>query len=276
MPRRSSLLKRILQNLCGFGMIAMTTLSSRPHAEVKQVQDANDDHKAAAATFAPQFTPQRSHYDIAIVGAGIVGLATARELLLRKPGLRLIVVEKDAAIASQQSGHNSGVLHTGIYYAPGSLKAQACVEGHRRMIAFCEENSIPVELCGKLIVALDESELPRLEELYRRGTANGVTGLEMIGPERLREIEPHAAGIKAIWSPNTGIVDYTRVAAAYARNVQERGGEIVVGHEVTNIAQFGSSAILTTRRPSDGGAAGPEIDAAHVITCAGLQSDKVS
>jgi len=240
------------------------------------MQDTSSGPMTGTLGFVPQSAPQQRRYDVAIVGGGIVGLATARELLLRKPGLRLIVVEKDAAIASQQSGHNSGVLHSGIYYAPGSLKARACVEGHRRMIAFCEENAIPYELCGKLIVALDESELPRLEELYRRGTANGVTGLEMIGPERLREVEPHAAGIKAIWSPNTGIVDYTRVATAYACNVQERGGEIVVGHEVTNIAQLGSSAILTTRRPSDGGAAGPEIDAAHVITCAGLQSDKVS
>lgn len=240
------------------------------------MQDTSSGHITGTLGFVPQSAPQQRRYDVAIVGGGIVGLATARELLLRKPGLRLIVVEKDAAIASQQSGHNSGVLHSGIYYAPRSLKARACVEGHRRLIAFCEENAIPFELCGKLIVALDESELPRLEELYRRGTANGVTGLEMIGPERLREVEPHAAGIKAIWSPNTGIVDYTRVATAYARNVQERGGEIVVGHEVTNIAQLGSSAILTTRRPSDGGGAGPEIDAAHVITCAGLQSDKVS
>ena len=165
------------------------------------MQDINDGHMTAAATFAPQSMPQRSQYDIAIVGAGIVGLATARELLLRKPGLRLIVVEKDTTIASQQSGHNSGVLHTGIYYVPGSLKAQACVEGHRRMLRFCEENGIAYELCGKLIVALNESELPRLDELYRRGTANGVEGLEVVGPERLREIEPYAAGIKAIYSP---------------------------------------------------------------------------
>jgi L-2-hydroxyglutarate oxidase LhgO len=237
------------------------------------VQDINDGHMAATERFAPQSTPQRSRYDIAIVGAGIVGLATARELLLRKPGMRLIVMEKDATIASQQSGHNSGVLHTGIYYAPGSLKAQACVEGHRRMLRFCEENSIAYELCGKLIVALDESELPRLEELHRRGAANGVEGLELVGPKRLREIEPYAAGIKAIFSPNTGIVDFVGVAHAYARNVQERGGEIVVGHQVTSITQRGDAAVLVTRRAS-GGEAGSEIAATHVITCAGLQSDR--
>jgi L-2-hydroxyglutarate oxidase len=240
------------------------------------VQDTSNSHTTGNLGFVPQSAPQQGRYDIAIVGGGLVGLATARELLLRKPGVRLIVVEKDTAIATQQSGHNSGVLHTGIYYAPGSLKARACVEGHRRMMTFCEENAIPYELCGKLIVALDESELPRLDELYRRGIANGVTGLEMVGPERLREVEPYAAGIRAILSPNTGVVDYTRVATAYARSVQERGGEIVVGHEVTNIAQLGSSAILTTRRHSDSGGVGPEIDAAHVITCAGLHSDRVS
>jgi L-2-hydroxyglutarate oxidase LhgO len=239
------------------------------------VQDTTNGQTTASPGFAPQTTPQRSRYDIAIVGAGIVGLATARELLLRKPGLRLIVVEKDVAIASQQSGHNSGVLHTGIYYAPGSLKAQACVEGHRRLMTFCEENGISYELCGKLIVALNEHEIPRLEELYRRGTANGVAGLELVGPERLREIEPHAAGIKAIYSPTTGIVDFVGVAHAYARSVQERGGEIVVGRRVTTIATRGASALLIARR-SSGREVGLEIEATHVITCAGLQSDQVS
>src|SRR5258708_39057750 len=156
------------------------------------MQDTSKGHMTGTLGFVPQSAPQQRRYDTAIVGGGIVGLATARELLLRKPGLRLIVVEKDAAIASQQSGHNSGVLHSGIYYAPGSLKARACVEGHRRLIAFCEENAIPCELCGKLIVALDESELPRLEELYRRGTANGVTGP---GEEGARP--PHGGGPRA-------------------------------------------------------------------------------
>jgi L-2-hydroxyglutarate oxidase LhgO len=240
------------------------------------MQDSSSGNMIGTHGFVPQSAPQRSRYDIAIVGGGIVGLATARELLLRQPGVRLIVIEKDAAIATQQSGHNSGVLHTGIYYTPGSLKAQACVEGQRRMTAFCDEHAIPYERCGKLIVALDESELPRLEELYRRGTANGVQGLELVGPERLREIEPYAAGIKAIWSPNTGIVDYVRVAHAYALDARERGGEIVVGHQVVNIAQRGASTILTMRRPSEGGGVGPEIEAGRVITCAGLHSDTIS
>jgi len=223
---------------------------------------------------AQQNAPRREQYDLAIVGGGIVGLATARELLLRRPGLRLVVLEKDSAIAMQQSGHNSGVLHTGIYYAPGSLKARACVEGYRRMLAFCDENDIPYQLCGKLIVALNDGELSRLDELYRRGVANGVQGLEMMGPERLREIEPYVTGIRAIYSPNTGIVDYERVAQAYARHVQQRGGELVVGHKVTTIVRRAEWAILSTRRTTDN--AGPDIQARYVITSAGLQSDKVS
>lgn len=125
-----------------------------------------------------------SKYDLVVVGGGIVGLATAREFLLRKPHLRVAILEKEAQIAQHQSGHNSGVIHTGIYYTPGSLKAKACVEGHRLMIEFCQERGIDFELCGKVIVALDESELPRLQNLYERGTANGVQGLEIIGPER--------------------------------------------------------------------------------------------
>src|SRR5216683_6750591 len=156
--------------------------------------------------------PSSHYYDLAIVGAGIVGLATAREFLIRQPELRVVVLEKELTLASQQSGHNSGVIHTGIYYSPGSLKARACVAGHRAMLDFCRERGIPFELCGKLIVALDESELPRLANLYERGVTNGVQDLEVIGPQRLRELEPCAAGIKAVYSPETGIIDFTKVA----------------------------------------------------------------
>jgi L-2-hydroxyglutarate oxidase LhgO len=219
--------------------------------------------------------PSSSHYDLAIVGAGIVGLAAAREFLLRQPALRVIVLEKEAAIASQQSGHNSGVIHSGIYYTPGSLKARACVEGQQAMLAFCREQGIPFELCGKVIVALDESELPRLEDLYQRGIKNGVQGLEFIEPERLRELEPYAAGIKAIHSPNTGIIDYVQVAQAYAGQVREHGGEIVTGCEVTALTTREAQTVLGIRQ------AGvvtleTEIHARYVITCGGLQSDKLS
>src|SRR6266571_4901275 len=185
-------------------------------------------------------------YDIAIIGAGIVGLATAMELLTRFPSLRLVVLEKEQAIGQHQTGHNSGVIHSGVYYAPGSLKARACVAGKARLIRFCEEHGIRYELCGKVIVATHEEELPRLEQLYQRGLANGVPGLEMIGPERLREIEPHAVGIKALHSPTTGIVDFAQVARAYAREVTSRGGVILTDRAVITIEQRNGRYLLTT------------------------------
>lgn len=222
--------------------------------------------------FGNEAKPAYSRYDLAVVGGGIVGLATAREFLKREPGLRIVILEKEPEIARHQSGHNSGVIHSGIYYAPGSLKAKACVEGHREMLAFCTERNIPFELCGKVIVALDESELPRLEELFRRGITNGVQGLEMIGPERLREIEPFAAGVKAVFSPNTGIIDYLKVAHAYADEVRQKGGEIITNCEVRAISTRSDYSVLSTRQ----GEAQTEIKARFVITCGGLQSDKLA
>lgn len=206
--------------------------------------------------------------DIAIVGGGIVGLAAARELLLRHRDLKLVIVDKEAQIASHQTGHNSGVIHTGIYYRPGSMKARACVAGHKLVMAYCDERSIPYERCGKVIVALDESELARLNDLFERGTANGVEGLEMIGPERLREIEPYAAGIKAIYSPNTGIIDYGQVARAYAEDVIAMGGMIVPDTRVLRLDQRAASTVLVTTRG--------DLEARSVVTCAGLYSDKIS
>ncbi len=207
-------------------------------------------------------------FDIAIVGAGIVGLATARELLTRRPGLRVGVLDKEPAIAQHQTGHNSGVIHAGVYYAPGSLKARACVAGKAKLIRFCEEHRIPYELCGKVIVATEESELPRLHELYKRGQANGVPGLELIGPRRLRELEPHVEGIQALYSPTTGIVDFGRVAHAYADEVQARGGTILAGHEVTAITQRDGLRQLVTPVGT--------IEARVVITCAGVYADRVA
>jgi L-2-hydroxyglutarate oxidase LhgO len=221
-------------------------------------------------------TPSSRHYDLVIVGAGIIGLATAREFLLRQPELRLLILEKEQSIASQQSGHNSGVIHTGIYYAPGSLKARACVAGHRAMLDFCRERGIPFELCGKLIVALDESELPRLANLYERGVTNGVQDLEVIGPQRLRELEPYAAGIKAIHSPNTGIIDFTKVAQAYAQEVQQRGGEIVTGYEVIALTTSSKQTMLSIQHHTRTNSTQTEIAADYVITCGGLQSDVLS
>jgi L-2-hydroxyglutarate oxidase len=207
-------------------------------------------------------------YDIAIIGGGIVGLATAMELLDRYPALKLVVLEKEHELAKHQTGRNSGVIHSGIYYAPGSLKAKACVAGKARLLRFCDEHGVSYELCGKVIVATHEEELPRLEQLYQRGLANGVPGLEMIGPERLREIEPYAVGIKALYSPTTGIVDYGQVAQAYAREVTSHGGEILLDHEVSSIEQRNGRHRLST--PSD------IIEARNVIGCAGLYADRVA
>lgn len=207
-------------------------------------------------------------YDVVVIGAGIVGLATARELLGRYPGLRLVVVEKDREIAAEQTGHNSGVMHAGIYYKAGSLKATLCTTGVRLLFDYCEEKGIPVDRCGKVIVATDPDELPRLEDLYQRGVANGVPGLERIGPERLGELEPHAAGIAAIYSPNTAIVDFRRVADAYAADVRERGGAIVTECEVRGIRETADGIRLATTR---GG-----LLTRSVVSCAGLQSDRVA
>jgi len=206
--------------------------------------------------------------DVLVVGSGIVGLAAAREILTRRPGVSLAVVDKESSVGRHQTGHNSGVIHSGIYYAPGSLKARLCVEGASLMYEFCEGHGIPADRCGKLIVATTESELPALDELYRRGTANGVPGLEMVGPAGIREREPHCAGIRAIWSPGTGIVDFSRVAEAMAGDVTRLGGEILTGHMVVGLTAAAGSISVRTGRG--------EFTAARVLTCAGLHSDRVA
>jgi L-2-hydroxyglutarate oxidase LhgO len=202
------------------------------------------------------------------VGGGIVGLATARELLRRRPGTRLAVIEKEPDIAQHQTGHNSGVIHAGIYYAPGSLKAKLCVAGSAEMMRYCDEHDIPYRRCGKMIVATSEEELPRLSNLLDRATANGVPGVRMIETAELRELEPHCRGIRALWSPNTGIVDYGQVARSYAGEIVESGGEIRLGSEVTAIDRRNGKSLVTTT----GGA----FEAHTVITCAGLYSDRVA
>jgi L-2-hydroxyglutarate oxidase LhgO len=207
-------------------------------------------------------------YDVAVVGAGIVGLATARELLNRRQALRLAVIDKEPAVGTHQSGHNSGVIHSGVYYAPGSLKARLCVEGAREMYAYCESRGIATERCGKVIVATDDSELGRLEALHERGMANGVDGLEMIGPDRLRELEPHCVGIRALWSPNAGIVDYREVVRHYALDVRNGGGEVHTGRELLGLERRADRVVLLT-------SAG-ELEAHRVIVCAGLQADRLA
>ena len=207
-------------------------------------------------------------YDLAIIGGGILGLATGLKILEAHPAARLLILEKEPEIARHQTGHNSGVIHSGLYYKPGSLKAQGCVAGRKALIAFCEQNSVPYEICGKVVVATAEEELPRLDELYRRGVANGLRGVEIIGPERLKEIEPHTTGIKALYVPETGIIDYTKVAAAYAAKIRSGGGEIRTSRKVTGIAERGGEIALQTTSGED--------RARHLINCCGLQSDMVA
>src|SRR5881227_4401336 len=173
-----------------------------------------------------------SECDVAVVGAGIIGLAVARELLLRGADLRVHVLEKEHEVGFHQTGHNSGVIHAGIYYAPGSLKARLCVEGARDLYEYCDRAGIPAERCGKVIVALDDGELPRLDELERRGRANGVPGLRRLGPDELREIEPHARGVAALHSPATGVVDFAAVARALRADVEAAGGIVATECEV--------------------------------------------
>jgi L-2-hydroxyglutarate oxidase len=209
-----------------------------------------------------------SGFDIAVIGAGIVGLATAMELAQRRPDLNLVVLEKEPEIAAHQTGNNSGVIHAGLYYKPGSLKAQMAVQGARLMVEFCQEHGLPYELCGKVVVATDEDELPRLDELHRRGTANGVPGLTRISGEKIREYEPHTLGIAGLWSPNTGIVDYKAVAHKYAEIVEKAGGQIRCSTEAIGIVQQAEGLIVQTTRQ--------EVRTRALVNCGGLQSDLIA
>jgi L-2-hydroxyglutarate oxidase LhgO len=205
--------------------------------------------------------------DLIIIGGGIVGLATAYRFLERFPGKRVTVLEKEAAIARHQTGRNSGVLHSGIYYRPGSLKALNCRAGKLAMEEFCRREQIPFVLCGKIIVAVDESELPRMETLLERGKANGVV-CERIGPERIRELEPQAVGLAAIHIPEAGVVDYAQVARRLAELIQAQSSAIVTGARATGIRRDTDRAIVET-------IAG-EFAADQVVNCAGLYSDRVT
>jgi (S)-2-hydroxyglutarate dehydrogenase len=207
-------------------------------------------------------------FDVVVVGGGILGLATAHRLLEVRPGIRLAVVEKEAELATHQSGHNSGVLHAGLYYAPGSLKARLCREGKAEIEQFAERHAIPFERCGKLVVALDEGELPRLSSLRERAEANGVPGLEAVGPERIHELEPHAAGIAGLWSPETGIIDFQRVALALGDTIRGAGGEIRTSMRVTGIKERPGEVVVRTP--------GGELVAGQVVACAGLHADRLA
>jgi (S)-2-hydroxyglutarate dehydrogenase len=207
-------------------------------------------------------------FDITIIGGGIVGLSVAMEMTRRFPHLRLVLLEKESRIAQHQTGHNSGVIHSGVYYKPGSLKARMCVEGAAAMIAFCQQHGIPYQICGKVIVATNEVEHARVRELYDRGTVNGIRGLRLLSPEQLREIEPHCSGVRALHVPGTAITDYVMVSDTYADTIRTNGGDIRTAAKVVNIrTQNGETTIETSN-----GAFGTR----YLVNCAGLQSDEIS
>ncbi|MCH7763801.1 MAG: L-2-hydroxyglutarate oxidase [Candidatus Marinimicrobia bacterium] len=207
-------------------------------------------------------------YDIIIVGGGIIGLTAGYTILNKKPDTKLLILEKESDVARHQTGRNSGVIHSGIYYKPGSQKAITCRKGIRLLLDFCDTHAIPYEICGKLIVATDETELPRLFDLFERGKANGIENVSLIGPEQLLEREPHAAGIKAIHCPETGIVDYTRVANALKNEISTLGGDIIFSAKVESIHSTDNETVVSTT-------AG-DYTCSTLINCGGLYTDKIA
>ena len=207
-------------------------------------------------------------YDVVVVGGGIIGLATSMKLTQDFPKLKVAVLEKEKEVAQHQTGHNSGVIHAGIYYAPGSQKANFCSTGGKLLRDFCDEYGIAYDMCGKLIVATDDSEVPQLEELFKRGTENGAEGLRMVDQEEIKEIEPYSAGVKAILSPNTGIIDYFEVSQAYATRMRDNGGDLLTNVEVISIENKDNLVYVNTTSGT--------IAAKYVLNCAGLHADTVA
>lgn len=212
--------------------------------------------------------PSGSPYDVAVVGAGLLGLATARSLLMRRPDLHMVVVDKETSVASHQSSHNSGVLHAGVYYKPGSLKARLCVEGKTALERYASEKGIPFVRCGKLVVAVRPSEFGRLADLRDRARGNGVGGVRELDGDAVRDLEPNVVALRALHVPGTSIIDFGEVARAYATDVQTMGGEITLGTRVLEVMRRKVDRVLRT-------AAG-DIVARSVISCAGLQADRLA
>jgi L-2-hydroxyglutarate oxidase LhgO len=206
--------------------------------------------------------------DVLVVGGGLVGLATAHRLLEAEPGLRLAVVEREPRVAAHQSGRNSGVLHSGLYYRPGSMRAVLCTRGKRELEAYCAARGIRVLPLGKVVVAISEEERPRLHDLFDRGLANGLEGLELLGPARLRELEPNVTGLEALRVPGTSVVDFRAVAEALASDVRAAGGEVSLGEEVRSVRRGGGGQVVVTDAR--------EVPARVVVACAGLRSDRVA
>jgi (S)-2-hydroxyglutarate dehydrogenase len=209
-----------------------------------------------------------SRYSVIIIGGGAVGLGVALEITRRFPRARLLLLEKEDRVARHQSGHNSGVIHSGVYYKPGSLKARLCVTGAAAMVEFCREHGIPHNVCGKVIVATHADELPRLEELRKRGEANGLIGLRLIGPEELREIEPHASGLRALVVPSTGVTNYALVCEKYAELISAGGGTVLLSAAATGILRMPDEIVVETSRGV--------FSTNALINCAGLFSDRIS
>ncbi len=207
-------------------------------------------------------------YDILIVGGGIVGLATALQSLEQNPKLKIAVIEKENAIAKHQTGNNSGVIHSGIYYKPQSLKAQNCLRGYQMLVDFCQRENIPHDICGKIIVASDHAQIPILNNLFERGKQNGLERMRKLSLTEMREIEPHVIGLEGIWVPQTGIVDYRLVAAKYAELIKKQGGTIFLGEKVSEIRQNSEKVELITQKQT--------LEGKLLINCAGLYADKIA
>jgi L-2-hydroxyglutarate oxidase len=208
------------------------------------------------------------NYDVTVIGGGIVGLATALQLQKKNPGLKILLLEKENEWAKHQTGNNSGVIHSGLYYKPGSLKATNCIRGYRLLIDFCKENEIPFELCGKIVVATEEHELPLLQNLFVRGQQNGLTGLKELNKEQLKEYEPHVNGLKGFFVPQTGIVDYKIVAVKYSELLIKNGATLKLGERVVGINSHANSSEVISEKNS--------YTTKLVINCAGLYSDKIA
>lgn len=210
----------------------------------------------------------RTSFDIIVIGAGLVGLATAYQLKLAQPDLKVLIIDKEDGVAKHQSGHNSGVIHSGIYYKPGSLKAENCLSGYQAIIEFAEEHEIPYDICGKIIVATSKKELKGLDDIYQRGLANGLKGLKKLSAEESREIEPHCAALKSIYVPQTGIIDYIKMAEKILEIFKSLGGEVAFNQSVSNIKKASKQIIVETHQNA--------YSTSKLVSCGGLFSDRIA
>ncbi len=215
-------------------------------------------------------------YDIAIIGAGIVGLATAYRISQQNPKLTLCLIEKESGVAQHQTGHNSGVIHSGIYYKPGSLKAINCKKGYDELLVFAKEHGIQHDVCGKVIVATKESERPLLDNIFKRGIENGMKGIRKISPKETKEIEPYVSSVESIWVPQTGIIDYVGLSQKLAELIENQGHKIFFNCKTTGMTTQNGSTVVHTDSTSRDSREGGDVEAKLVITCAGLYADKLT